>query len=290
MIFVEPETAQGGILLERHRSAEHRRSREPTRLKRSSARCGLRISPRRLESRRSSRSATTPSPHWPGRRPRRPASIRASNAQLPGSGCDSMHQLSLKEAAAVAHLSPSRFRHLFVAQTGVSFRAYVLWARVETAVGAAMSGRSWTVAAQEAGFADSAHLSRTCRRMFGFTPATPSRNRRLPATDASHRRASSGRAQRAPQRREEQLRLQPLAERLLADAPGNSSSTGASGRPVERASTSPCRPAPGSRGRRRRSPCGAADDDAVVAEEGDVGRPIARAIRSPSEASSASPL
>ena len=80
--------------------------------------------------------------------------------------------VSLKDAADVANLSPSRFRHLFVAQTGVSFRAYLLWARVEAAVGAAMSGQSWTAAAQEAGFADSAHLSRTCRRMFGFAPAT----------------------------------------------------------------------------------------------------------------------
>jgi AraC family transcriptional regulator len=80
--------------------------------------------------------------------------------------------VSLKDAAGVANLSPSRFRHLFVAQTGVSFRAYLLWARVETAVGAAMSGQSWTAAAQQAGFADSAHLSRTCRRMFGFAPAT----------------------------------------------------------------------------------------------------------------------
>jgi AraC family transcriptional regulator len=79
--------------------------------------------------------------------------------------------ISLAEAAAVANLSPSRFRHLFVAQTGVSFRAYLLWARVETAVGAAMNGQTWTAAAHDAGFADSAHLSRTCRRMFGLTPA-----------------------------------------------------------------------------------------------------------------------
>ena len=35
----------------------------------------------------------------------------------------------------VAHLSPSRFRHLFVAQTGVSFRAYLLWARVASGRG-----------------------------------------------------------------------------------------------------------------------------------------------------------
>jgi len=80
--------------------------------------------------------------------------------------------VSLSDAARVAHLSPSRFRHLFVAQTGVSFRAYLLWARVATAVAAAMGGQSWTAAAQDAGFADSAHLSRTCRRMFGIAPAT----------------------------------------------------------------------------------------------------------------------
>jgi len=79
--------------------------------------------------------------------------------------------ISLSGAAAIAHLSPSRFRHLFVAQTGVSFRAYVLWARVATAVSAGMNGQSWTAAAQDAGFADSAHLSRTCRRMFGIAPA-----------------------------------------------------------------------------------------------------------------------
>jgi AraC family transcriptional regulator len=78
--------------------------------------------------------------------------------------------VSLAQAAAVAHLSPSRYRHLFVAQTGISFRAYVLWARVGAAVSAAMGGLSWTEAAQNWGFADSAHLSRTCRRMFGIAP------------------------------------------------------------------------------------------------------------------------
>jgi AraC family transcriptional regulator len=82
-----------------------------------------------------------------------------------------MHEpLALADAAAVAHLSPGRFRHLFVAQTGISFRGYLLWARVGSAVGAAMAGQSWTEAAQDWGFADSAHLSRTCRRMFGIAP------------------------------------------------------------------------------------------------------------------------
>lgn len=79
-------------------------------------------------------------------------------------------ELTLAQAAALAHLSPSRFRHLFVAQTGISFRAYLLWARVGFAVTRGLGGGSWTDAAQQAGFADSAHLSRTCRRMFGLAP------------------------------------------------------------------------------------------------------------------------
>ncbi|HET6805408.1 MAG TPA: AraC family transcriptional regulator [Frateuria sp.] len=79
-------------------------------------------------------------------------------------------ELTLAQAAAMAHLSPSRFRHLFVAQTGISFRAYLLWARVGFAVARGVTGGSWTEAAQAAGFADSAHLSRTCRRMFGVAP------------------------------------------------------------------------------------------------------------------------
>ena len=81
------------------------------------------------------------------------------------------------QAAQVAHLSTSRFRHLFVAQTGISFPAYLLWARVSAAVGAAMGGTSWTDAAQSWGFSDSAHLSRTCRRMFGIAPSSLLRER-----------------------------------------------------------------------------------------------------------------
>lgn len=79
-------------------------------------------------------------------------------------------RITLAAAANAAHLSPSRFRHLFMEQTGISFRGYLLWARIEAAIGDAMSGKPWTDAAQSWGFADSAHLSRTCRRMFGIAP------------------------------------------------------------------------------------------------------------------------
>lgn len=78
--------------------------------------------------------------------------------------------LRLPEVAAVAALSESRFRHLFVAETGCSFRAYVLWLRLNVAVEAVVAGASWTAAAHEAGFSDSAHLSRTHQRMFGIEP------------------------------------------------------------------------------------------------------------------------
>lgn len=89
--------------------------------------------------------------------------------------------VTLAEVANVAHLSPGRFRHLFMAQTGISLRAYVLWLRIGSAVGAAMSGQSWTAAAQDWGFADSAHLSRTCRRMFGISPTMLVREEDAPA-------------------------------------------------------------------------------------------------------------
>lgn len=78
--------------------------------------------------------------------------------------------MRLEDVAKVVHLSPGRFRHLFVAQTGTSFRAWLLWARAEAAIDAATRGGTWTDAAQCAGFADAAHFTRTCRRIFGIAP------------------------------------------------------------------------------------------------------------------------
>jgi AraC family transcriptional regulator len=91
--------------------------------------------------------------------------------------------LSLEEIAGIVHLSPGRFRHLFVAETGVAFRRYVLWARLQKALKSAVEGRSWTESAHAAHFADSAHLTRTFRRMYGTVP-TSLRRRRL--AEAGH--------------------------------------------------------------------------------------------------------
>ena len=78
---------------------------------------------------------------------------------------------SLEAAADAATLSPSRFRHLFVEETGMAFRPYVLWLRFLRAWEVIASGETLTTAAHIAGFADSAHLSRTSRRMFGIAPS-----------------------------------------------------------------------------------------------------------------------
>lgn len=79
--------------------------------------------------------------------------------------------MRLQDVAESVRLSPGRFRHLFVAQTGTSFRAWPLWARAEHAIAAAHHGMSWTDAALHAGFADAAHFTRTCRRVFGIAPS-----------------------------------------------------------------------------------------------------------------------
>lgn len=79
--------------------------------------------------------------------------------------------LTLEEAAAVANLSPSRFRHLFVAETGMPLRTYVLWRRLLHVWTLLMQGETLSSAAHAAGFADSAHLSRTSRTMFGLAPS-----------------------------------------------------------------------------------------------------------------------
>lgn len=79
--------------------------------------------------------------------------------------------ISLAAVAKAVHLSPGRFRHLFVEETGMPLRTYVLWRRLLQVWTLLMQGRSLSEAAHAVGFADSAHLSRTSRTMFGTTPS-----------------------------------------------------------------------------------------------------------------------
>jgi AraC-like DNA-binding protein len=77
---------------------------------------------------------------------------------------------SVEDLTRIAHLSESRLQHLFREQVGVPIRRYLLWHRYLTALSLLADGASVTRAAHAAGFADSAHLTRTAVRMNGFTP------------------------------------------------------------------------------------------------------------------------
>lgn len=75
----------------------------------------------------------------------------------------------LDEIAQHCHVSPGRFLHLFKEKTGITYRRAQLWARVVNAM-LLLGAKSLTKVAHEVGFSDSAHLSRTFRENFGFSP------------------------------------------------------------------------------------------------------------------------
>lgn len=89
------------------------------------------------------------------------------------------HKAPLAYLAKEVGLSESRFAHLFSEQTGIPIRRYLLWLRLMQAIQYLLNGVSLTTAAHEAGFADSAHLSRTFRDMFGMTLSGSFKNSRF---------------------------------------------------------------------------------------------------------------
>jgi AraC-like DNA-binding protein len=78
---------------------------------------------------------------------------------------------TLTTLAAKAALSPSRFRHRVRELIGMPLRPYLRWLRLRRALMLAAGGVSLTRAAQDSGFADAAHLTRTMQRHFGVAPS-----------------------------------------------------------------------------------------------------------------------
>src|SRR5262249_15519742 len=84
----------------------------------------------------------------------------------------------IEHLAARVYLSPSRFRHLFRCELGMSVQAYLRWQRLLAALRTSARGASLTEAAHAAGFADSAHLTRVFRATFGAQPSRFFKNSR----------------------------------------------------------------------------------------------------------------
>lgn len=80
-------------------------------------------------------------------------------------------RISLDAAADMAHLSPTRFAHLFKEQVGLPFSRYMLWRKLTRAMVAIGSQDTIAAAAHAADFADAAHLTRTFYQMFGMAPS-----------------------------------------------------------------------------------------------------------------------
>lgn len=96
--------------------------------------------------------------------PRLERALAALDQQLNG-------KVSAQALAQAAHLSLSQLERLFAHQLGLPVRRLVLWRRLRIALQFALAGGTLTEAAHGAGFADSAHFSRTMKQLFGVTAA-----------------------------------------------------------------------------------------------------------------------
>ena len=96
--------------------------------------------------------------------PRLERALAALDEQLTG-------KVSAQALAQAAHLSLSQLERLFSHQLGLPVRRLVLWRRLRIALHLALAGGTLTDAAHGAGFADSAHFSRTMKQLFGVTAA-----------------------------------------------------------------------------------------------------------------------
>ncbi len=80
--------------------------------------------------------------------------------------------LSVVEASARQGLSESRLTHLTTETLGAPPRVWRAWFKLQRAIReAALGAANLTEAAHRAGFADSAHLTRTSKQLLGVRPA-----------------------------------------------------------------------------------------------------------------------
>lgn len=80
---------------------------------------------------------------------------------------DAIHTGDCAEEFAI---SSSRFRRLFVGDTGVQFRKYRMWRRARAYLEKVVSRSSLTDIALDLGYPDSTHFSRSIRSTYGLPP------------------------------------------------------------------------------------------------------------------------
>ncbi len=83
-----------------------------------------------------------------------------------------LERLSVVDAAARVGLSASRLTHTMTEQLGAPPRKWAAWFKLTDAIAhTVFAGANLTQAAHAAGFADSAHLTRTSKQLMGVRPA-----------------------------------------------------------------------------------------------------------------------
>jgi AraC-like DNA-binding protein len=99
---------------------------------------------------------------------RLPLKMRAVLADL---AADPMARMSQDELAQRLGLERTRALRLFKESTGTTFRQFKRWTGLQHAARLIVSGARVRTAAMDAGFADTAHLTRTFKQCFGLTPS-----------------------------------------------------------------------------------------------------------------------
>jgi AraC-like DNA-binding protein len=84
---------------------------------------------------------------------------------------DPMLRMPQTELAQRLRMERTQALRRFKAATGMTFRAFKQWSGLQHAARQIEAGALVRTAAMDAGFADTAHLSRTFRARFGLSPS-----------------------------------------------------------------------------------------------------------------------
>jgi AraC-like DNA-binding protein len=85
--------------------------------------------------------------------------------------CEPMSRMTQFELAGRLRMERTSALRLFKAFTGQTFRQFKQWSALQHAARQIVAGELVRTAAMDAGFADTAHLTRTFRKSFGLSPS-----------------------------------------------------------------------------------------------------------------------